>query len=102
MRKGNIVKITKNVVNGLRPLTESEIIEWYNSPASKGINSAGESKLPPTCTSTQIKDTDILVVERARCAVQLTYGRPTPGMTLVLLPSGETTYVKRNLLQIIS
>jgi hypothetical protein len=80
-----------------RPLTEVEVREWYDSPSSKGINCAGETKLPPTCKAVEIYAHERLEVRRARCRVSLGYGNPTPGMMEVKTALGEVTYIKRGI-----
>ena len=127
MRKGNLVKLNQATcftvknggereyplshiandeagqIEGLRHLTEDEVDMWYNSPASKGMNSAGETKLPPRCKTFAIRKDDTLIVERARCRVSFGYHNPTGGWAKVLNPvSGESLYVKREQLQVIS
>ena len=132
MRKGNQVKIEgrypycgrDGIVNYswgrmYRLLTGEEVKEWYDSPASKGINCAGETKLPPTCTLVEygggtldrpsctitvqehvkLSD-DTFTVVRARCAPSIGYHK-SPGMTLLRNNrTGEEGYIKRSLLRI--
>tara|TARA_R110000824_G_scaffold92408_2_gene224230 strand:- start:258 stop:683 length:426 start_codon:yes stop_codon:yes gene_type:complete len=86
----------RGVFSTYRPLTEREVREWNESPASKGMNSAGETKLPPTCVSVEVHSTDTFTILRARCTVWLGY-RKTGGMMEVRLRSGETTYIKRDM-----
>tara|TARA_R110000851_G_scaffold25240_1_gene72803 strand:- start:12045 stop:12428 length:384 start_codon:yes stop_codon:yes gene_type:complete len=127
MRKGNLVKLNPAVcftvknggqrdyplshsandhagqIEGRRHLTEDEVNAWYDSPASKGMNSAGESKLPPRCKIFAIRKDDTLIVERARCRVSFSWAGPTGGWARVLNPvNGESLYVKRELLEVIS
>jgi len=121
MRKGDLVKLSKScfttrnggtrdyplsnhdcdgrrVVMTHRPVTESERAEWRNSDASKGMNSAGETKLPPTCVGVEIHADDNLIVERSRCRVRLGWGNATPGMVKVFnARTGESSYLKRGL-----
>ena len=128
MRKGNQLKIVGTAPfcgrNGIvkyswpriyRHLTEEEVNDWYDSPASMGMNSAGETKLPPTCKRlifeggtilagegfaineserTKLSD-DTFTVVRARCAPILGYSK-SPGMCLVRNNrTGEEGYIKR-------
>jgi hypothetical protein len=79
-----------------RPLTEREEAEWHESSASKGMTSAGETKLPPTCVRVEVHASDTFTILRARCTVWLGY-RKTGGMMEVRLRSGETTYIKRDM-----
>ena len=127
MRKGNLVKLNpamcftvKNggaraypmsatynddcgVVEGKRHLTEAEVDSWADSPASKGMDCAGETKLPPRSKIVLMHKSDTLIVERARCRVSFSYHNPTGGWAKLLnTESGESFYVKRDLLQVIS
>ena len=89
-------------VASTRPVTPEETAAWYDSDASKGMTSAGESKLPPqSCQVTLHKDR-IYEVLRARCAVRLGWGNKTGGLAKVLCTySGEETYIKRELLEVV-
>jgi len=127
MRKGNLVKLnqatcftTRNggerdyplthsandeagVIRGYRHLTEDEVNAWYDSPASKGMDCAGETKLPPRCSISPVHKDDTLIVERARCRVSFSYHNPTGGWAKVLNPvTGESLYVKRELLEVVA
>ena len=106
MRKGDLVKLSPSIVNraaerlrtsyaAYRPTTAGEQAAWYESDASRGLDSAGESKLPPQAKKVEVPFDSVLVVERARCRVRLGWGNPTPGMTKVMLPTGETVYIDR-------
>jgi|TARA_R110001583_G_scaffold5598_11_gene30116 hypothetical protein len=89
------------IVESHRPTTREEQEAWYNSPASKGMNSAGESKLPPSQISIPIHQDRVYTVLRARCRVRLGWGNPTPGLAMILCTeTGEETYVKRDLLEV--
>ena len=72
MRKGNVVRINNgmwtNQAELLRPTTWEEKEAWRESPESKGMNSAGETKLPPQIVVIDIKGDDLMVVEKSRCA----------------------------------
>jgi hypothetical protein len=108
MRKGNVVRIVDGMWTFqtviLRPTTLEEKEAWRNSPESKGINSAGETKLPPQIVSTYIKGDTLMVVEKARCAPLLGWYKYN-GMTKVKVISGEnvgkTGYIKRDQLAIV-
>ena len=86
----------RGVLSTHRPLTENEVTEWYESPNSMGMTSAGETKLPPTCVCVGVHASETFTILRARCAVWLGY-RKTGGMMEVRLRSGETTYIKRDM-----
>lgn len=122
MRKGNLVKLNNDVcfternggkreyplingrcddlgiIRGARPVTRAETEAWYNSDDARGMDCAGESKLPPRSVLVEIGRDEVLVVERARCRVSLGYGNATGGYAQVITPSGETAFVKRELL----
>ena len=108
MRKGNVVRINNgmwtNQAELLRPTTWEEKEAWRESPESKGMNSAGETKLPPQIVSTYIKGDTLMVVEKARCAPLLGWYKYN-GMTKVKVISGENVgkigYIKRDQLAIV-
>ena len=134
MRKGNQVKIVgKHPYCGrdgivkydwrdmYRHTTAEEVQAWRDSPASKGMNSAGETKLPPRWTfvkynggtiyrpsltitvNERIKlSEDTFTVVRARCAPILGYHKHS-GMTLVRNNrTGEEGYIRRTFLEVIN
>jgi len=127
MRKGNQVKLIgkypfcgrEGIVEYsweriYRHTTSEEVQAWRDSSESKGINSAGETKLPPRVarveydggtihrpklTITKEEETklsdDTFTVVRARCAPVLGYSK-TPGCTLLRNNrTGEEGYIKR-------
>ena len=133
MRKGNQVKIVgahpycgkDGIVKYhwyrmWRSLTEEELQAWRDSDASKGINSAGESKLPPTAKLVEYEggtlhrpdltitpedqrkpSDDTFTVVRARCAPHFFY-RKNPGMALLRNNrTGEEGYIRRDHLIIV-
>ena len=133
MRKGNQVKIRGEYshcdhfgsINYKWPTmyrytTESEVVAWHDSPASMGINSAGESMLPPTCTvveydggstsrpaflSKEDKESrssnDTFTIVRVRCAPTLGY-RKHPGYILLRNNrTGEEGYTKRTCVKLV-
>jgi len=86
-------------VETLRPATDEEREEWRNSPASRGMTSGGETKLPPQTTSSIVHADDVLILERARCRPLLGWSRRS-GMAQVLnTNTGESTFIKRELLE---
>ena len=109
MRKGNIVRI----INGtwadkaelLRPTTLEEQEAWRESPESKGMNCAGETKLPPQIVVIDIKGDDLMVVEKSRCAPMLGWGK-RPGMTQVRLITGKNIgkvgFIRRDRLAVLA
>ena len=91
------------IVESSRPVTPEATDAWYDSDASKGMNSAGETKLPPQSKHVALHKDRIYTVLRARCRVRLGWGNPTPGLTKILCSkTGEETYVKRHLIEVIS
>ena len=133
MKKGNQVKIVgkhpycgrDGIVkydwrNIYRHTTAEEVQAWRDSPESKGMNSAGETKLPPRCVrveyvggtilrpnlvitkdeETKLSD-DTFTVVRSRCAPILGYHKYNK-MTLIRNNrTGEEGYIRRDLVEVI-
>ena len=98
----NLLNDLDGTVAGRRPVTKEETEAWYASDASKGLDSAGESKLPPRSVWLTLHRDRVYHVVRARCRVSLGWGNPTPGMTeLLCTTTGESAYVKRELLKVL-
>lgn len=100
MRKGTIVKLRKDAWDnyGIRPPTQEELEAWYASDDSKGMDSAGETKLPPLTVYILVKPSDELRVLRARARAPVGWGRPRPGMMKVARvgePTGLPFYVRQ-------
>jgi hypothetical protein len=67
---------------------------------SIACDSAGESRLPPRTVSVRLNIDGIYIVERARCRVELGWGRATGGLARILdTESGDHAYVKRHMLK---
>jgi hypothetical protein len=86
-----------------RPSTFEERQAFYDSPMSKGITEAGETRLAPMTTSFLMKRGSRYVVLRARCRVELGYRRgPRSGMAHIqCVATGENTYIKREFLEVV-
>ena len=98
----NYLNDEAGIVESRRPVTAEEEAEWYASPASHGINDAGESRLPPRSRYVPLHRGRIYQVLRARCRVRLSWGNATPGMAKILCTqTGEETYIKRELLEVV-
>lgn len=132
MKKGDLVRLDPNdpeIVRLLnwnkgsvkyvasRPATPEERNEWreqrrqeIKEASDKGedtfhlaFDDAGESRLAPRCVSVSLPIDGIYVVERARCRVELGWGRATGGMTKILDTStGQSAYVRRDMLKVVS
>ena len=93
---------SEGVVRSYCPMTSSERDMWYEKPGNRGLDSAGESKLPPMARAVMLHRERTYIVLRARARALLGYGNATPGLTKLLdTVTGETTYVKRNLIEVI-
>ena len=126
MRKGNLVQLNKalcfttsqggerefpltnrgcderGVVEGTILATAEDREAWRNSEAARGIDCAGESKLPPTAYKVPVKADRVYTLLRARCRPIWSY-RQHPGMALLLdTETGKEIYVKRELLEVVS
>lgn len=85
-----------------RPSTQDEVDAWRDSPASHGMTSGGDTKLPPTSTQVVLHRDQVYVVLRARCAPYMSY-RKNPGMTHIMdTVTGENCYVKSYRLEVVS
>lgn len=116
MLKGNLVRLNPTtcftsrndggdypLTYGRRLITEEEENAWYASDASKGMDSAGESKLPPVSIRVPVRKTEILRVERARCRMRFGYGNPTGGWAQVRnIKTDEVFYIKRDHLEVVA
>ena len=84
-RKGDTVKFTNSAADctGVRRTTEEEIQAWCDSPSSKGITFAGETKLPPRDSCKRFSSNDTMTVVRGQARYALGYGNPRSGFTLI-------------------
>jgi hypothetical protein len=88
------------IVDSSRPTTNEEQRAWYSTDSAKGMDSAGESKLPPQSYRVTLYRDRVYQVLRARAAVRLGWGNKTGGYTKILCTeTGQETYVKRNLIE---
>jgi hypothetical protein len=129
MKKGDLVKLNPNDPEiarllewplgekeylGSRPTTPEERAAWRREKSEEiarareagedtfhiAFDSSGESRLAPRSVSIPMPINDIYVVERARCRVELGWGRATGGMTKILCTkTGEVAYVRREMLE---
>ena len=89
-------------VDGTVLATEEDREAWRNSEAARGLDCAGESKLPPTAYKVSVKADRVYTLLRARCRPSWSY-RQHPGMALILdTETGKEIYVKRELLEVVS
>ena len=139
MRKGNQVKVLgeypfcgrEGIVKYSWPqiyryITAEERQAWYDSDESKGMNCAGETKLPPTCAQVKFEggtivarerdnlpgftineseniklSDDTFTVVRSRCAPVLGYHKHNK-MTLVRNNrTGEEGFIRRDRVEVI-
>jgi hypothetical protein len=107
----------RGTVESSRPTTSEEQQEWHRARRQEikaaseagedtfhlAFDSAGESRLPPQSRLVLLHKDRTYQVLRARCRVRLGWGNPTPGLAMVLCThTGEETYIKRDLLEVIS
>lgn len=86
------------IVYGRRAPTSEETEAWYASDASKGMDSAGETKLPPRAVSVTLRKGETFTVVRGRARMTCVWGNPVKGYTLIRTESGEECFVRRELL----
>ena len=112
IRKGDLVELDEELCRkrhsnyegivhvALRPTTPEEQNAWYDTEAAKGMNDAGESKLPPQSAAVKLKFGQAYEVVRARCRIRLNWGRPWPHMAaLQCMHTGHVGYIKRELIK---
>lgn len=88
---------------GWRNLTADERAAWYASDDSKGMDSAGESKLPPRDVAIRLEPLRPYIVVKGRCAPNRGWGRSVLNCCQVTDPtSGETFFVERRNLMLLS
>lgn len=112
----NYLNDDRGTVESRRPTTPEEQVNWRKElrqeikdahEAGKdtfhiAMDSAGESRLPPQSRFILLHRDRTYQVLRARCRVRLGWGNPTPGMAKILCTrTGEETYIKRELLEVI-
>lgn len=86
------------IVYGYRAPTSEELDAWRQSPESKGLDSAGKTKLPPRRVSVTLLRDEVFTVVRPRARMTCVWGNPTPGYALIRREDGEECFVKRVLL----
>jgi len=115
--RGNHLNDERGTIESSRPTTPDEQQAWReekrrdtedaraagNDTFHINFDDAGESRLPPQTTYVLLHRDRTYQVLRARCRVRLGWGNPIPGMTKILCThTGEETYVKRELLEVVS
>ena len=113
----NSLNDERGTVESSRPTTREEQHEWHEQKRRDiqvareagedtfhiAFDSAGESRLPPQSKYILLHRDRTYQVLRARCRVRLGWGNTTPGLAKILCThTGEETYVKRELLEVIS
>ena len=104
------------VVDGTRIATAEDTARYYENRRTEikaaqaagestfdiTMDSAGESRLPPTAYSVKLRRDRVYTLLRARCRPSWSY-RSHPGMALVLCTeTGEEAYIKRELLAVVN
>jgi hypothetical protein len=92
-KKGDIVLVMAGSWS-TRYATRSEIDEIATSPKYRGLDSAGEPLLPPHVFSCWIEVDTLMIVERARSRIPVSWGRGRPGGVALINPAtGYVIYV---------
>lgn len=103
MKKGNKVQLKQGLGyydrHLIRGTTRSEIEAWENSDDSKGMNCAGETKLPPYSRAMPVEEDDTLTVIRSRCAPRFGWHSYTKMALVRNERTGEEGYIKRRFVQ---
>ena len=85
-----------------RPTTPEEVQAWRNSPASKGLDCAGESKLPPMIVDLEYDVNDTFTVLRSRCAPKLGYYKKPKRAHVMNNRTCEIGYIERRYIEKVS
>ena len=95
--KGDTVRFADGVKSGMlqRPLTRAEKDAWYDSPASKGMNCAGETKLCPRGTTRYDGVGKIFTVVRARVRNRIGWSS-RPGYAIIRDADGVEWHAHRD------
>jgi hypothetical protein len=92
-KNGIAISATENA-DAWRPVNQEELNAWYTSDASKGMNCAGESKLPPLDTYFDVEGGTIVHILKARVKARQGYHFKRNCME-VMLPCGETVFASK-------
>ena len=110
MKKGDLVVVLgrqaepprAHALRAMRHITDEEVCEWRLSPLSKGMNSAGETKLPPTSVAVLLHADRHYVVLKARCRPVFGHWRASKMTKVKCTVTGEEAFIKRDKLIVIS
>jgi len=93
-RKNGIAVSATEIAYAWRPVDKKELDAWYASDASKGMDCAGESKLPPLDTYFDVEGGTIVHILKARVKARQGYYWKRNCME-VMLPNGEVVNVEK-------
>lgn len=82
---------------GARAITSKELQEWRDSPHSKGMDEAGETKLPPRQVAVQCPNDHFYLVVKTRAVNRLGWTPRGNHMIVFNTVTGEEFYTHRNL-----
>jgi hypothetical protein len=86
-------------ITGTRLATQADKDKWRMSDAHVPLDSAGETKLPPTSRTVKLYRDRVYTLLRARCRPVWNY-RQQPGMAMILdTETGSEVYVKREFIE---
>jgi hypothetical protein len=112
-KKGDLVRLIKDIREGInlrsyrlhtkpcieRATTPEEVQAWRNSPSSKGLDCAGESKLPPMIVDLEYDVHDTFTVLRARCSPKLGYYKKPKRAQVMNNRTCEIGYIERRFIE---
>ena len=113
IKKGDLVRLVEDFRKGYdvgmyqlfpkpcieRHITPEEVQEWRRSPESKGLDCAGESKLPPMVVDLEYDVYDTFTVVRARCAPKLGYYKKPKRTQVMNNRTCEIGYIERRYIE---
>ncbi len=83
----NYLNDERGTVESHRPVTREETEVWYNSDASKGMDSAGESKLPPQSAYVLLHRREYLSGSKSTLSSSFGWGNQLPEWPRFSVPS---------------
>jgi hypothetical protein len=84
---------------GWRAINADELDRWHKSEDSRGIDSAGETKLPPKTVYIKLEEDRVYEVIRARCSSWLSFQQITKCAEIFCFATGERFFIQRRLLR---
>lgn len=101
-KKNDLVKLKisshtalENKIETFRKISVNELIRWHSNPANRGLDDAGETRLPPDSVVIKYEPGTLMIVSRAKISPVIGY-RNKKNMCELLDPeNGAIVWVSR-------